>query len=272
MNTATVTKNINAIAIGGFDGMHIGHQHLFNELGADGAILAIETGYANLTPGREREHYSRHPIFYYPLDTIRHLDGAGFVLKLKSEFPKLKKIVVGYDFHFGKDRKYSFDDLKNLFDGEVLVVDEVAYENDSIHSHKIRAKLKLGDIKGANEFLGHNYTIKGSVIKGQGLGAKELVPTVNLHVDCFLLPAYGVYATLTRLDNEEHFHPSVSFIGHRVTTDGSFAVETHILGEEIDVDENASISFIKLIRENMSFDSLQELKKAIDSDILEAVN
>ncbi len=270
MSTATVIKNIDTIAIGGFDGMHIGHQRLFEALGDKGAILVIETGYANLTPGREREHYSHHPIVYYPLDSIRHLDGKGFIEKLKREFKYLKKIVVGYDFHFGKDRKYSFNNLKELFDGEVLIVDEVTHNNDSVHSHKIRAKLELGDVKGANSFLGHNYTIKGSIIKGQGLGAKELLPTLNLHVNTFLLPAHGVYATFTRLKGEEHWHPSVSFIGHRVTTDGSFAVETHIIGEEIGTCENASISFLKFIRGNMRFDSMSELKEAIEKDISDA--
>jgi len=270
VNTATATKKINTIAIGGFDGMHIGHQCLFNELGDAGAILVIETGYANLTPGCEREHYTHYPIYYYPLDSIRHLDGVGFIQKLQSEFPSLKKIVVGYDFHFGKDRKYSFDDLRTLFSGEVVVVDEVTHNSDSVHSHKIRAKLELGDLKGANSFLGHNYTIKGNVIKGQGLGAKELVPTINLHVNEFLLPAHGVYVTLTQLDDEEHYHPSVSFIGHRVTTDGSFAVETHIIGETLGDYEVASISFVKFLRENMRFDSLDALKEAIDDDIAKA--
>jgi riboflavin kinase/FMN adenylyltransferase len=270
VNTATATKKINSIAIGGFDGMHIGHQCLFNELGDLGAILVIETGYANLTPGCEREHYTHYPIYYYPLDTIRHLDGVGFIEKLQSEFPSLQKIVVGYDFHFGKDRKYSFNDLKTLFSGEVVVVDEVTHNSDSVHSHKIRAKLELGDLKGANSFLGHNYTIKGSVVAGQGLGAKELVPTINLHVNEFLLPAHGVYATLTQLDDEAHFHPSVSFIGHRVTTDGSFAIETHIIDEKVGTYERASISFIGFLRENMRFDSLDALKEAIGNDIAKA--
>lgn len=270
MSTVIATKNIDTIAIGGFDGMHIGHQKLFDELGDNGAILVIETGYANLTPGREREHYTHHQIFYYPLDTIRHLDGEGFIAKIKAEFPSLKKIVVGYDFHFGRDRKYSFNDLKTLFEGEVLVVSEVTLNNDSVHSHKIRAKLELGDLKGANSFLGHNYTVKGHVIKGQGIGAKELVPTINLHVDGFLLPSHGVYATFTRIDNEEHLHPSVSFVGHRVSTDGSFAVETHILGETVPPCQHAAISFVKFIRANMRFDSIAELKKAINDDIAAA--
>jgi len=267
LNTVTAINEVNAIAIGGFDGMHIGHQHLFSALGEKGGIVVIETGYANLTPAKERERFSRHPIFYYPLESIRHLDGDGFIAMLKEAFPKLEKIVVGYDFHFGKNRQSSHKDLKKLFDGEVIVIDEVLHQNDSIHSHKIRAKLKLADIKGANAFLGHNYTIYGDIVKGQGIGKKELVATINLHVKDFLLPKEGVYATLTRIDDEEHFHPSVSFIGHRYSTDGSFAVETHILDAEVTCKQNASICFVDFVRENEKFSSLEALKEAISSDI-----
>ncbi len=259
-----------AIAIGGFDGMHLGHQKLFSQLGDKGSIVVIETGYANLTPKKERENFSKYPIFYIELDTIRHLDAKGFIAFLKERFPKLLKIVVGYDFHFGKDRKYSFGDLKTLFDGEVVVVQEVAHNGDSIHSHKIRAKLQIGDIKGANNFLGHNYTIKGKRIAGQGIGAKELVATINLECSGFLIPKEGVYATLTRIDNEEHYHPSVSFVGHRVTTDGSFAVESHILDGEILCESKATISFVSFIRNNEKFDSIEELKKMIKKDIAKA--
>ncbi len=267
MNTATVMKNSTAIAIGGFDGMHIGHQHLFKALGEKGTIVVIETGYANITPKKERENFSHYPMFYLQLDEIRHLDGEEFITLLKEKFPKLKKIVVGYDFHFGKNRKYSFDDLNSLFDGEVVVIDEVTHNDDSVHSHKIRAKLLLGDIDGANDFLGHNYTIRGALVAGQGIGKKELVATINIEASNFLTPKEGVYVTLTRIDDEEHYHPSVSFVGHRVTTDGSFAIESHILDGEVFCQIKASISFVSFIRENKKFDSILELKKAIKSDI-----
>ena len=263
-------KDTTSIAIGGFDGMHIGHQALFSELDANGTIVVIDTGYANLTPDGFRKRYTKHKIVFLNLDDIRHLDGAGFVKLLKINFPKLKKIVVGYDFHFGKDRRYSFDDLRELFDGEVVVVDEVKHNNDSVHSHKIRAKLQIGDIKRANEFLGHNYTIAGEVIKGQGLGAKELVATINLKVKDFLLPKEGVYVTTTRIDDEEHFHPSVTFIGHRVSTDGTFAVETHILDGEVECKEKAEISFVDFIRNNEKFATLDELKEKKKKDIAKA--
>jgi len=263
-------KNSTAIAIGGFDGMHIGHQALFNELGDNGTIVVIETGYANLTPSSHREKFSDKDIFYLELSKIKHLDGAEFLQFLQEKFPKLNKIVVGYDFHFGKDRRYSYDDLKTLFDGEVVIIDEVKYHNDSIHSHKIRQKLQLGDVKGANEFLGHNYTIEGSVIKGQGIGAKELVATINIEAPEFLIPKEGVYVTLTRIDSQEHFHPSVSFLGHRVTTDGSFAIESHILDGEVLCEKKADIRFISFLRNNEKFESLETLKSAIKKDIAKA--
>lgn len=259
-------KKSTSIAIGGFDGMHIGHQQLFRELDAQSTIVVIETGYANLTPKKEREHFTHFPLLYLELESIRHLSGEEFIAFLKEKFPKLQKIVVGYDFHFGKDRKYSHKELKELFDGEVAVVEEVSLHGDSVHSHKIRAKLQIGDIIGANAFLGHNYTIKGSVVSGQGIGKKELYATINIEAEGFLMPKEGVYATLTRIDDEEHFHPSVSFVGHRVTTDGSFALESHILDGEVLCTEKASISFVNFIRENKKFASLEELKKAIQKD------
>ncbi|MEA2100703.1 MAG: bifunctional riboflavin kinase/FAD synthetase [Campylobacterota bacterium] len=267
MSNNKIIKNSTAIAIGGFDGMHIGHQHLFAELGKSGTIVVIETGYANLTPKDEREKFSHYPIIYIELDEIRHLDGKEFIIYLKEKFPKLKKIIVGYDFHFGKNRKYSFNDLNSLFDGEVKIVEEVTLHGDSIHSHKIRAKLGIGDIKGANAFLGHNYTIIGKHIRGQGIGKKELVATINIEADAYLIPKEGVYATLTRIDDKEHYHPSVSFVGHRVTTDGSFAIETHILDGEVSCESKSSISFVSFIRNNEKFDTLDELKIAIKKDI-----
>ena len=265
-------SKIDAIAIGGFDGMHVGHRALFDQLGENGAVVVIETGYANLTPGREREKHTHHPIFYYPLDEIRHLEGVEFVHHLLIQFPFLKKIVVGYDFHFGKDRRYSHQDLKSFFAGEVCVIDQVTIDNDSVHSHKIRAKLKIGDIHGANRFLGHNYCISGNVIAGQGIGKKELVPTLNLDCKGFLIPEEGVYAALTRINDEEHFSPSVVFLGHRITTDGSYAVESHILDKKVENVQYATICFVRFLRKNQKFESLELLKKGIQSDISNAKN
>ena len=267
-----VNKNtITSIAIGGFDGMHSAHQELFRNLDDNGAILSIESGYANLTPKRYRQEYSIYPIYYYVLENIRHLEGNEFIKLIKEEFPNLKKIVVGFDFCFGKNRRYCIEKLKDLFNGEVLVIDEIKIDNIPVHSRIIREFLKDGDIKMANKLLGKEYKIYGQQIKGQGLGSKSFVPTINLKVEEFLLPQEGVYISKTILDNKEY--ESITFLGHRVTTDGSYAVETHILDENITNDNyTTQIKFYEKIRNNKKFDSFESLKKQILDDIELAKN
>ena len=262
-----VNKNsITSIAIGGFDGMHIAHQELFKNLDDNGAIVSIESGYANLTPKKYRQEYSIYPIYYYNLTDIKHLEGCEFIKLLKEEFPKLKKIVVGFDFCFGKDRKYCIEKLKEFFDGSVIVIEEIKLDDIGVHSRIIREYIKSGDIKMANKLLGKEYKIYGKQIKGQGLGAKSFVPTINLKVDEFLLPNEGVYITKTTLDDKEF--NSITFLGHRVTTDGSYAVETHILNQDIEnKDYTIQVKFCDKLRENKKFNSFDELKGQILEDI-----
>jgi riboflavin kinase / FMN adenylyltransferase len=270
LSIVTTTQKYDTVAIGGFDGMHIGHKHLFSRLGKNGCIVVIDAGYSNLTPNREREMFTQYPFYYYRLEEIRDLNAQEFITLLSQTFTNLKTIVVGYDFHFGRNRAYGIEDLKTLFSGNVDVVDEVKVGGESVHSRTIRQKLANGDVKRAAALLGYNYTFAGDMIRGQGLGAKELVPTINLQIKEYMLPKEGVYATLTRIDDEEHFHPSVSFLGHRVTTDGSFAVETHILDATVTCKEKAQISFIGFLRENKKFESFTDLKKQIVQDISQA--
>jgi riboflavin kinase/FMN adenylyltransferase len=265
-STLVNKKTITSIAIGGFDGMHVAHQELFKNLDEHGAIVSIESGFANLTPKIYRQEYSDYPIYYYVLDNIKHLEGDQFIKLLNEEFPNLKKIVVGYDFCFGKNRRYCIEKLKELFHGDVKIIDEIKIDNIAVHSRFIREYLKDGEIEMANKLLGKEYKIYGHQIKGQGLGSKSFVPTINLKVEQFLLPKEGVYITKTILNEIEY--NSVTFLGHRVTTDGSYAVETHILDENIINDTyTIQIKFIKKIRENLKFDSFEELKNQIDKDI-----
>ncbi|MFY4790449.1 bifunctional riboflavin kinase/FAD synthetase [Aliarcobacter butzleri] len=262
-----VNKNtITAIAIGGFDGMHIAHQELFKNLGENGAIVSIESGFANLTPKSYRQEYSKYPIYYYVLDNIKKLEGIEFIKLLKEEFPKLEKIVVGYDFCFGKNRSCSTQDLEKLFDGEVIIIPEIKVDNIAVHSRTIREFIKDGNIELANKLLGKEYKIYGFLQKGQGLGTTNFVPTINLTIDEFLLPKEGIYISKTIVDEIEY--SSVSFLGHRATTDGNYAVETHILDKNIEVNNhNIQIKFIKRVRDNQKFDSFEELKKQILDDI-----
>lgn len=259
-------KNIKAIAIGGFDGMHLAHQELFRNLGNTGAIVCIETGYANLTPNKYRQEYTNYPIYYYVLENIKKLDGKEFIKLLKEEFINLEKIVVGFDFGFGKNRAYDSNSLKELFLKEVVVVNEIKIDETAIHSRTIREFIKDGNIEKANQFLGKNYKVYANSVKGQGLGKKEFVPTINLELEDFLLPNDGVYITKTTILDKTY--PSVSFIGNRKTTDDKFAFETHILNEDIDLQSSKiSVEFLKKIRGNKKFDSFLELKNEILNDI-----
>ncbi|MCJ8326514.1 MAG: bifunctional riboflavin kinase/FAD synthetase [Campylobacterales bacterium] len=263
--------SITSIAIGGFDGMHTAHQALFSNLSTNGAILVIDAGYANLTPNQDREDYTSYPIFYFKLEKIKSLSGKNFIDLLKKEFPSLRKIVVGFDFHFGRNRSCSIKELKNLFEGEVIVLNEVSVNDIKIHTRYIREYIKNGDIKNANILLGKSYKIKGFQIKGQGLGSKEFVPTINLEISDYLLPNEGVYFTQTILNKKAY--KSVSFLGHRVSTDGKYAIETHILNEKVNfTDSKIEIKFCKKFRDNAKFDSFDELKKQINLDIQEAID
>ena len=246
--------------------MHLAHQELFKHLDKDGAIVVIDTNYANLTPRKYRGNFTSYPIFYYTLDDIKHLSGSQFVELLKKDFPQLAKIIVGYDFHFGKQRLYNAQNLKEIFKGEVQIIDEYLIDNISVHSRFIRELLTQGKTVQANDFLGRAYQIKGNIIKGQGLGQKQFVPTLNIQVDNFLIPQNGIYATQTIIDNTKY--KSITFIGHRVSTDNNFAIETHILDQDIDTTSSTlEILFYEKIRENQKFNNPKQLQNQILKDI-----
>ncbi len=259
-----VLKNrIKSIAIGSFDGIHIAHQRLIEKAEA---LVVIERNGGYLTPGYKRANFTQKVCCFYHFDVIKGLSPEQFVQSLESDFPRLEKIVVGYDFGFGKNKAGNAQTLQTLFGGSVEVVEEVKLDGISVHSRTIKAYLREGDVAMANRLLGREYLVEGEVIRGQGLGKKELVPTLNLIIADYQLPHEGVYATRTQLNG--HWYASVSFVGHRVTTDGSFAVETHILDEDIgEVWGGVALVFVDFIRKNQKFESLSELKVQIEDDI-----
>ena len=256
-------NQIKSIAIGSFDGIHVAHQTLIDK--AD-ALVIIERNGGYLTSGYKRSWFTSKICCFYHFDTIKGLTPEAFVQKLTTDFPKLEKIVVGYDFIFGKNRAGNTKVLQELFDGSVEVVEEVSIDGVSVHSRTIKEYLREGNIAMANKLLGRTYGIDGEVVTGQGLGKKKLVPTLNLNVKEYQLPLEGVYATQTKID--EAWLPSVSFIGHRVTTDDSFAVETHIIGKNIGgITGVVAMRFVGFIRKNKKFESLEALKAQIEDDI-----
>ncbi|HIM94333.1 MAG TPA: bifunctional riboflavin kinase/FAD synthetase [Campylobacterales bacterium] len=258
-----LNNSIKSIAIGSFDGIHLGHKALINQAEV---VVIIEKNISVMTAGYRRVAYIDKPCFFYHLDKIKSLSAKAFIDKLSIDFPQLEMIVVGYDFGFGHKKEGDTTLLQKLFHGEVMVIKEVKHKGVSVHSRSIKEFIKNGEIRLANELLNHNYRIDGEVISGQGLGKKELVPTLNLKVQNYLLPKEGVYATKTLINKT--WLPSVSFFGHRVTTDGSFAVETHILDKDIGVIKgNIALEFIAFIRDNQKFEGLDALRVKIEEDI-----
>ena len=257
-------NSIKSIAIGSFDGIHNGHRVLINQVEA---VVIIERNGGGITAGYRRSYHIDKFCFFYHFEKIKILTAKAFIDRLKEDFPKLKKIVVGYDFAFGYNKEGDTKLLEELFNGDVVVVDEVKEQNISIHTKTIKRYLTDGNLTIVKELLGRNFIIEGKVIKGQGLGKKELVPTLNLEVYDYYLPKSGVYASYTKIDNE--WLSSVTFLGHRVTTDGSFAIESYILDRDIGIVSGfIEIKFIEFIRENRKFNSLGFLKEQIKKDIL----
>ena len=268
-STILKKESVDTLAIGSFDGIHVGHRQLINHLGSHGALFVIDKDQANLTPGIKRSEYAGYPCMFFHFLKVKHLTGAEFVDLLNKEFPHLKKIVVGYDFCFGKHRSCTAKDLKTFFDGEVVIVEEFSYQGNSVHSSLIRTYLQEGRLEEANRFLGREYAITGDVVTGQGLGKTELVPTLNLKVLEYLIPHQGVYATRTRI--AQTIYDSVSFIGVRESTDGAFSIETHILDATLPQIHGAvELFFVAFLRDNQKFNSLSELKSHIEHDCEEA--
>ncbi len=268
MRSSTIFKNeeIDSIAIGGFDGIHIGHQALISKLTSNGLLIIIDKGNASLTPSFYRCQYLDKKCLFLPLNEIKHLTAHEFIEFIKGRFVNLKKIVVGYDFKFGKYRKGNAYTLKEYCCVDVDIVDEVMMEGISVHSRSIKEFISNGNIEQANNFLGRYYSLEGTIIKGQGLGKKELFATLNLDVKEFLIPSNGVYATFSKIGDKKY--PSVSFIGNRLSADNRFSIETHILDENIEERvDSVEIFFVSYIRENRKFDTLQDLKNQISIDI-----
>lgn len=256
-------NSIKSIAIGSFDGIHKAHRVLIEQAEA---IVVIEKNRGVVTAGYRRSLYIKKPYLFYHFNKIKELSAEEFITKLKEDFPKLQKIVVGYDFAFGYRKHGDSKLLKELFSGEVVVVDEVKFKDISIHTRTIKEYLSKAELVMVKELLGRDFSISGEIIRGQGIGKKELVPTLNIKVYNFYLPRAGVYKSYTKI--EGRWLKSVTFLGHRVTTDGSFAIESHILDIDIGIVTGAiEIKFIESIRENRKFDSLALLKEQIEQDI-----
>ncbi|CBG39830.1 bifunctional riboflavin kinase/FAD synthetase [Helicobacter mustelae] len=261
-------EEIEELAIGKFDGVHLGHQRLLQELGSFGGVLIITQNPQKKSDGALsnlswRQTWIKQKVFFLEFEAIKEWSGEEFLCFLKEHFKKLKKLVVGYDFCFGRARQYTSRDLCHLFDGDVVIVPEVIEKGIPVHTQKIKELLLLGELSLANLLLGRDYQIQGAVIKGQGLGRKSLYPTFNLRVQNYVIPKDGVYAGYVQ-DGEDRIACAI-FVGVR-STDGAFSIEVHLL-EKFREFGHMTLQFRERIRDNLSFANLKDLKKQITQDL-----
>lgn len=272
ISTTTPRHRIKALAIGCFDGLHLGHLELIKHLGEHSVLLMIDKFKSRkLCTNKQKQDLTKKEVIELDFESIKDLDGKVFFDALKKEFPNLEHVVVGYDFYFGKDRKYKAQDIEKISGLKTTIVPEYKIGSKAVHTSLIKDFLSKGELERANEFLGRIYSIEGNLIKGQGLGSKELFATLNLECKEYFLPKNGVYATFCEL--RARVYKSVSFIGERFS-DKNFAIETHILEDfklQLRPKEPLKLSFIKFLRENHNFSESSLLKAQISRDIEQAL-
>ena len=275
-----------SLCLGYFDGVHLGHQSLIRfarknakyPLGLLTFSKPISTFVDNgkskdvLTSLDDRfKIISRFELDYYFVLQIdkkfTELSDLDFIEVLKTM--NVKEIFVGQDFRYGRKASGSIETLKKYF--EVHVIDIENVNGEKISSSKISNLLQEGQLEEANDLLGHNYSIVGSLVSGTHIGTKLGFPTLNIKMaDNYVLPKFGVYKTICYVDNVPHV--SITNVGVKPTVGGDFepGVEVHLKDckEKISGDVIV-VEFLKFIRPEIKFSSLEELKAQISKDIKE---
>jgi riboflavin kinase/FMN adenylyltransferase len=191
--------------------------------------------------------------------------------KLRKDL-SIKKLLIGYDHRFGKGRTDGFDDYKRY--GEFCgmnVIQAAQQEETGLHisSTTIRHLLSEGNVRKAAYILSYNYTLEGQVISGNRMGRKIGFPTANLKImePYKVIPSSGIYATWVYLGNQ--IYQGMTYIGKRPTivSEGEQRIETHILDFVGDIyGKNLKLEFVEYIRNDMKFDTLEELKSQLQED------
>ncbi len=273
------------LVMGNFDGVHLGHQRLIEE-GSKRENVSILTyephplvyfkkiqGPFLLTTLNEKisllRNYSVEKIIVLNFNSeIFKMPPEVFVQKVIVEKMKPDGVIIGFDHHFGKDRKGNAMFLKEIGEKsgfDVVVFPEVKVDNRPVKSSEIRKSLKSGRIDFANKMLGHPYLIEGKVIKGDGLGASLGYPTANIDIlsDYKLLPIEGLYSSIVEVNGETF--PAMLYIGSSPTLGiNHIKVEVHIMGFSKDIyGEEIKCFVYSLIRNKKVFSSEQSLKENI---------
>jgi len=286
-------KHPTAITIGTFDGVHIGHRKILERLINDAKktnlrstvltffphprmVLQKDTEIRLLNTIQEKikilEHIGLDYLIIHPFTLeFSRISSTEFVRDILVNELKAKKIIIGYDHRFGRNRNANIQDLfafGNTFNFEVEEIAAQEIDDVSVSSTKIRNALIDGDIKTANEYLGYNYMLTGDVKKGKGLGRQLSFPTANLFIaeKYKLIPKNGVYVVKSIL-NGKLFYGMMN-IGFNPTVDGSTkSIEIHFFDFNSDLyGQNIQVDIIERIRDEHKFKSLEELKTQLLKD------
>ncbi|HAX61267.1 MAG TPA: bifunctional riboflavin kinase/FMN adenylyltransferase [Elusimicrobia bacterium] len=271
-----VTRRV--IAIGMFDGVHLGHKRVLKTAvdyaqknNSETVVLTFDSipkkqsGVLSTLTEKIRLLKSRgiKKVRILPFNKIKNLIPENFLkLYLKNCFC----IVIGYDFRFGKERQGSVKTIKN-FCKKVIIVKPVRYKSKIISSTLIKKELISGRIEHANSFLGQNYTFEGKVIEGLGLGKKLGFPTANLTVEKEKLLPEGIFVSKVKIGNKRY--RSMTYIGRRPTLGLSAkTVEVYILGFKGRLyGKKISVELLSKIRSDKKFLSVKKLAQRIRKDL-----
>lgn len=283
-----------AITIGTFDGVHIGHRKILERLINNAKALKLKSTVLTFFP---------HPRMVLQKDADIHLlntmeekqqilDKLGLDCLIVHPFTKsfsrlsatefvrdilvnqlqTKKIIIGYDHRFGRNRNANINDLiafGNVLDFEVEEIPAQEVDEVSVSSTKIRKALAEGDIQTANAYLGYEYILTGEVVRGHGLGRKLDFPTANLHIaeTYKLIPKDGVYVVKSTIGKKTVY--GMMNIGFNPTIEGKGrSMEVHFFDFNDDLyGEKIQLALTHRIRDEYKFDTLEELKKQLGSDM-----
>jgi riboflavin kinase / FMN adenylyltransferase len=288
------------LAIGNFDGVHLGHQKIINQCidlakkhNLTPAVLTFHPHTSQFTHEDEKKKLIYNNV--QKISLIRSLNIAHlFILEFNNQVMniphdkfvedilikmfKVKGIITGYNFFFGKNRLGNTDFLKNTskqYGFIYNVVDKFDKDFIEVSSSKIRNLLSKGMIETANKILGQRYSITGNVIYGKKLARTLGFKTANIKLDQdYIYPLNGVYLVSVTIEDNKHIsYFSIANIGIKPTVlnDETITLEVHIFEFDDDIyDKNIKVEFISFLRPERNMKNLDKLKNQIKKDIRDA--
>ena len=280
------------IAIGNFDGLHLGHLKVINEAKVKAKKLNLPFGVMTFEPipvmffnKKLKNHrinsleQKKNLLKKLKLDFLivikfnkyfSSLTAEDFIKKIIYKKIKCRYLYVSRNFKFGHKRRGNIKTLKKfekLFDYKRVITKPYKKNNKIISSTIIRKKIRAGKIEEINKLLNRVWSVEGKVIKGQKRGRKIGFPTCNLKLDNYVIPRLGVYTV--KVSNKNFNKNGIANIGYRPTFKGqSLLLETNIFGFRKNLyNKVVNVSFEKFIRPEKKFKNLEYLKKQIKLDI-----